>query len=226
MSKLRQNIARGVFLAVMSFMLTDASTAVAADINFKGWTHQKFGFFGGNDWQQSDDELTVEADRSVSLLWRALPADLWQTSSATWTWRVDQSVPQTDLSLKGGDDRNFSLYFIFAPQTVAIRADQTGILGLLDNPDVRVLMYVWGGRHSRGDFVESPYLGARGKTVILRPAGLGTHEETVDFREDLQRVFGQSDLALIGLAVSADSDDTQSRIIAHMKDLRILEQPG
>jgi hypothetical protein len=58
---------------------------------------------------------------------------------------------------------------------------------------------------------------------VLRPAGLGQHNENVDLRADLNRVYGRADLALIGVAVSADSDDTESWIMARMSNLRFSE---
>ena len=82
-------------------------------------------------------------------------------------------------------------------------------------------MYVWGGAHQRGDLLSSPYLGERGKTIVLRPAGNGQHDEQVDLRADLQRVFGVADVALVGLAMSADSDDTATEIRASIRMLRL-----
>jgi hypothetical protein len=130
-----------------------------------------------------------------------------------------QGVPPTDLSQKGGDDRNLSLYVIFVPGDTASTVEGEGIRSLFDNPDVRVLMYVWGGAHDRGDLLSSPYLGARGKTIVLRPADNGQHDEQVDLRADLERAFGLADLALVGLAVSADSDDTGTAIRASIGPL-------
>jgi hypothetical protein len=202
-------------------LLTLADPAGAEPIAFSGWTHQKFSLLGGNAWQQAGSELSVASDSAVSLLWRAVPATAWQATSASWRWSVEAGVPPTDLSQKGGDDRNLSLYVIFAPQEVAVAAGRMGIRRLLEHPDVRVLMYVWGGAHRRGAVVPSPYLGARGMSIVLRPAGVGTFEEKVDLRSDLAKVFGRADLAVIGLAVSADSDDTKSRIRARLGTLRL-----
>jgi hypothetical protein len=86
-------------------------------------------------------------------------------------------------------------------------------------------MYVWGGSHDRNTVVGSPYLGARGKTIVLRPASTGQHNETIDLRSDLDRVYGNRDLRLIGLAVSADSDDTETRIEAGISNLRLSGYP-
>ncbi|NEX45423.1 DUF3047 domain-containing protein [Rhodobacter sp. ETT8] len=192
----------------------------AAEIAFSGWTHQRFSLLGGNTWRQGGRDLGVESNGAVSLLWAAVPQASWQASTADWTWSVEVSVPPTDLSLRGGDDRNLSLYTIFAPPDVARAAQGMGIRKLLENPDIRVLMYVWGGAHDRGATVPSPYLGARGRTIVLRPAGVGQHRESVNLRADLARVYGRDDLALIGVAVSADSDDTKTRIKARIGNLR------
>ena len=214
-----------VVMLALGLMTSQPSRALAEDILFEGWTHQRFGVFGGNNWRQSGRTLSVDSDRDVSLLWRSLPEKLWQTRTASWTWNVSTSVPPTDLSQKGGDDRNLSLYFIFAPRDLATKAHQLGIRNLLGNADIRVLMYVWGGSHDRNAIVASPYLGARGKTIVLRPAGTGQRAETVDLRSDLGRVYGSQDLMLIGLAVSADSDDTETRIEASISKLRLSNDP-
>ena len=58
--------------------------------------------------------------------------------------------------------------------------------------------------------------------VMLRPAGAGDHSEQVDFGADVKRAFAAEGLALVGLAISADSDDTDSRIRATISDL-VLE---
>jgi len=62
---------------------------------------------------------------------------------------------------------------------------------------------------------------ARGKTVVLRGAGTGAHNENVDFAADYKRAFCGAPEALVGFAVSADSDDTDSTIVAKMSGLTV-----
>jgi hypothetical protein len=214
-----------IVMLATGLMTAEPSHVLAEDIAFEGWTHQRFGIFGGNNWSQSGQSLTVESDGGVSLLWRPLPEGVWQATKASWSWNVGTSVPPTDLSQKGGDDRNLSLYFIFAPRDLATRAHELGIRKLLGNPEIRVLMYVWGGNHDRNTILPSPYLGARGKTIVLRAAGTGQRDEAIDLRSDLDRVYGSRDLMLIGLALSADSDDTDTRIEAGISNLRLSGYP-
>lgn len=131
-------------------------------------------------------------------------------------------MPPTDLALKGGDDRNLSLYFLFLDPSEAVRlGPKPGLRKLMTNHAARVLLYVWGGKDGRGAFMPSPYMDGRGTTVVLRPAGTGTHVETVDLAADYARAFGGAPGALVGLAVSADSDDTNSEIRAQISDLML-----
>ena len=69
--------------------------------------------------------------------------------------------------------------------------------------------------------LSSPYLGARGKTIVRRPSGTGSFRETVDLAGDYTRAFGGAAGALVGLAVSADSDDTNSTIRGEISGLSI-----
>lgn len=121
-------------------------------------------------------------------------------------------MPATDLSRKGGDDRNLSLYFIFVPQDVAPSLAGKGIRALRGRKDVQVIQYAWGGNHARGTVINSPY--GNGVTIPLRQAGTGRASENVDLNADFARAFGGTKGALIGLAVSGDSDDTKSVIEA------------
>jgi hypothetical protein len=207
--------------ALLALSLALAAGSAAA-VDFTGWTEQRFSLFSSNDYRQAGDRLGVQSDGSVSLLWTRLPEAQWGAQSASWRWSVENSVPPTALERKGGDDRNLSLYFVFLPRAVAERYRDSNIRALLEAEEARVLMYVWGGTAARGTILPSPYLGARGKTVVLRGAGTGAHAEQVDLKADLARAFGAgTEGILVGLAVSADSDDTDSRISAGIAGLSL-----
>lgn len=122
---------------------------------------------------------------------------------------------------KGGDDRNLSVYFIFLPEDAAKGAQSKGVRALLNNPDARVLMYIWGGAHARGEMLPSPYLGSRGRSIIQRGVGIGTASERVDLARDHRRAFGEEPQILVGLAVSSDSDDTGTEVVARISRMRI-----
>jgi len=209
-------------LALSGALLAPAGAA-ASTVRFDdNWKEQRFSFFSSNDFGLEGDTLSVRSDGTVSLLWTKLDARLWQTRTARWEWRVRAGVPATDLTQKGGDDRNLSLYFVFLPPDIARRAKDSDILELMDQPKARVLMYVWGGAHAAGDILPTPYLGERGRTIIRHPAGTGERRESIDLAADHLAAFGEPAGSLVGLAVSADSDDTDTWIDASIRALRLL----
>jgi len=198
-----------------------ALPAIAAPVPFDGsWKTQRFSLFSSNDYGFNGTSVSVVSDGSVSLAYRALPEPFWDASSASWSWSVQEGVPATDLRRKGGDDRNLALYFVFLPPGQAQALQGASVRNLLTNDAARVLVYVWGGAHERGAVLDSPYLGSRGKTIVLRGAGTGSASETVNLSRDFADAFG-GDAALVGIALSGDSDDTDSRIRASISGLNL-----
>lgn len=209
------------FSAVTLFCLSTLS-AQAAPVAFdETWKTQRFSLFSSNTYGFNGASVTLVSNGSVSLAYRPLPESYWEASNAAWSWRVDEGVPATDLRVKGGDDRNLALYFVFLPPDEAQAQKGTSIRSLLTNESARVLVYVWGGAHARGDVLDSPYLGERGKTIVLRGSGTGSETERVNFARDYVDAFGDADTALVGLALSGDSDDTDTRIRAALGNLTI-----
>jgi hypothetical protein len=191
-----------------------ALPATAAPLSFDGaWREQGFLRLRTNDYTQQGDALQVVSNGTVSLLWRAVPEAQRGATSAAWSWSVAESVPPTDLTRKGGDDRNLALYFAWTDAETAATANPDRATALLRDPATRVLVYVWGGVSGRGTVQASPYLPGL-RTIVLRPAGTGQHREEVDLAADYARAFGGSPGVLVGVGVSADSDDTGTRIRA------------
>lgn len=205
--------------AVLSIL---ATTASAGQVSFSsGWKEQRLSLFSSNKYSFGKN-LSLASDGSVSIAWTPVGEGDWKTSGASWSWRVDQSVPATNLANKGGDDRNISLYFVFVPESVAPSLKGSNIRSLLGNRDVRIIQYAWGGNAKRGQVIPSPYGPAgQGVTIALRQAGTGSHSERVDLAADYARAFGGSKGALVGLAVSGDSDDTKSVIRASIGNLTL-----
>lgn len=208
-----------LFLSALLVMST-ATSALSGPVSFgNGWSEQRLKLFSSNEYSFGSN-IGIRSDGSVSLAWTRLPRSEWGARAAAWDWTVEQSVPPTDLSRKGGDDRNISLYFVFLPEDQAEQSAGAGIRSLLGNEQVRVLQYVWGGNHARGQVIASPYgPTGQGATVALRQASTGAYREDVDLARDYATAFGGAPGALVGLAVSADSDDTNSNIRAALGGL-------
>ncbi|MEP5153290.1 DUF3047 domain-containing protein [Planktotalea sp.] len=212
---------RIITLALIASLFA-APAVHAGQISFsKSWKEQKFSLFSKNKYSFKGSTLGVASNGSVSMAYRAVPEDLWSSSKATWRWAVDQSVPATDLRKKGGDDRNLAMYAVFLPEAEAQSLKGANIRKLLSSDAARVLVYVWGGNNGRGKVLDSPYLGSRGKTIVLRDAGTGSHSETVDFAADYKRAFGGAKGAFVGIAVSADSDDTDTSVKGTISNLTV-----
>ncbi len=194
--------------------------AQAGDIPFDGsWVHQRFSLFSKNTYALKGQRLGVRSDGSVSLIYRRLDPSLWKASAASWSWQVQTSVPATDLARKGGDDRNLSIYAVFLPPAEAERLKKASVRKLLTAKGARVLTYVWGGNYKRRALIKSPYVGEGGASIVLRSSGTGGFNEKVDLRADYKRAFGSGNVVLVGVAVSADSDDTDSKIVASVSNL-------
>lgn len=208
-----------ILLAVV--LPANAAFAIGA-VPFDGtWREQRFALFSSNEYRFGGDRLDVRSDGTVSLVWARLPETGWGARGASWRWSVARSVPATDLRLKGSDDRNLALYFVFLPEAEARAAGRANIRRLLEADAARVLVYVWGGAAGQPRLQDSPYLGTRGKTVVLRAAGTGAAAETVNLAADHRAAFGSDPGALVGIAVSADSDDTASAIRARIEGLTL-----
>lgn len=212
---------RLIATAATLLCLTSAPV-VAAPVSFDGtWKTQKFSLFSSNTYGFNGRSVSVASNGSVSLAYRPLPESYWDASSATWSWSVQEGVPPTDLRQKGGDDRNLALYFVFLPAAEAQALKGASVRQLLTNDAARVLVYVWGGAHDRGAVLGSPYLGDRGRTIVLRGSGTGNANENVNLSRDYANAFGGGGAALVGLALSGDSDDTDTRIRASISGLNI-----
>ena len=208
-------------LVLFAASICSCSLAEAEQVTFSdNWTEQAFSLFSSNEFVLNADTLRISSEGTVSILWKKLPLSMSEANQADWDWAVEVSVPATDLTVKGGDDRNLSIYFVFSPQEYLPKS-KGKLTDLLKNKDVRVLMYVWGGDHDRGEVLPSPYLEDFGKTIILQRAGTGRASEQVNLANDFLRVFGENPEKLVGIAISADSDDTRSKISSSISNLQI-----
>ena len=209
------------FLGLSAVTCLSPTFLLAASIEFNdAWREQGFLRFSSNDYQLRGSQLGVSSNGTVSILWRPVEDPLGTAANAAWQWRVDGGVPATDLTVKGGDDRNLALYFVFVDAASAESLRSSSARRVLRHPNTRALVYVWGGEHKVGSVLASPY-SSQLRTKVLRGAGTGQFSENVNLRADFKRAFGTDAGVLIGLAVSADSDDTDTKIRAAIANLQL-----
>ncbi|SCA57618.1 conserved exported hypothetical protein [Candidatus Terasakiella magnetica] len=195
----------------------------------RGWHVLSFDYKKPNVFRAHEDgSIEISTNDSVSVLYKSLDVDLAKTPVLSWQWKVDQTVPVTDLSVKGKDDRAVALYisFPFDYERAGfwerfIRAIVVAFKGE-DTPG-RVLTYVWGGAYEAGTVIESPYLKSAGGMTILRKATEPTgiwYRDQINIAKDYERIFDQPANQPYQIAISADTDDTKVTSRAFVKDIR------
>jgi hypothetical protein len=183
------------------------------ELTFRGRTPAEFTAEGAAG-------LRVETTSGVSVLWRGMPDAFGPAETASWRWRVDAGVPATDLGARGGDDRALALYFVFADDPGSVREMPSTLRAAMRRG--RALIYVWGGNAARGSAIASPSMLGRGQMVIRQTASTGGWQaEQADLRADFRSVFGREPGPLIGIGVSADSDDTGTTSDARIEGLTL-----
>jgi len=154
-------------LFILAASIFSCSLAEAEQVTFSdNWTEQAFSLFSSNEFVLNADTLNLSSEGTVSILWKKLPPSMWEANQANWDWAVEVSVPATDLTVKGGDDRNLSIYFVFSPQEYLPRS-RGKLTDLLNNKNVK-----WSGK-----------TGQRAKMYTTLTTGYTNDEETQFFRQ-------------------------------------------
>tara|TARA_Y100001934_G_scaffold39412_1_gene46611 strand:- start:78206 stop:78907 length:702 start_codon:yes stop_codon:yes gene_type:complete len=148
-----------------------------------------------------------------------------------WRWRVDQRLPATDASVKGGDDRPIALHVWFP-----LKEDESSVWSSIGDalsdliglpPGGRVITCMWGGKHKAGSSFPNPHLPERGMIVIKRGDKAPAAEwvtERINIRADYQRLFGTSAPSPSHITISADTDDTGLKSRAAIVDIRFMAE--
>lgn len=217
----RSALATGICAAFGGTWMATAAQANAIAFD-SDWQHLTFRRLAPNQFETAQSRLTVIADGSSSILYKILPDDLRGATRAAWSWQVESSVPPSDLSQIGNDDRNLGMFFVSMSAAAAARVGpNTSIRSLLTNRSAQVLMYTWGGGLPPGSVVPSPHAPERLRNLITRPAQTGRFSEAVNLQQDFPRVFGAPLERLVAVAVSSNSENTPARVVAHITDLRV-----
>lgn len=212
----------GVGMAASAgLILSGGRAAATAKVPFDtNWEHLTFRRLRPNVFETGQSELKVVADGSSSIFYRMLEPQLHGARRASWTWQVDRSVPPSDLSKIGADDRNLGMFFVSLDAGGAKRVRPgTNIRSLMTNRAARILMYTWGGNTTPGTVVPSPHAPERLRNLITREAMTGRFTEDVDLSADFVKVFGQPLDRLVAVAVSSNSENTPARVEATISGL-------
>jgi hypothetical protein len=207
---------RRKFMILAAAAAVSGAAAAQSPLEAAGWKHLKFRKLTPTRFAPgADGSVAIEANRSSSILYRAVDIDPAATPKLSWRWRVDQGVPATDLSKKGGDDRSLAVLVGFAfDRANATRGElarhrfESMMAG--EAPPGVVLFYVWGGEGPAGRTIGSPYR-RNNHLIVLRPASSPTGrwlDEAVDVAADYRRIVGRAPTRVVQLGLCSDSDDS------------------
>jgi len=177
--------------------------------------------------------LRIDADNSYGNLLHPLRIEPGKYKTLSWRWQIERLNEAADLNERTGDDTTVKLCALFdlplekvpfvERQTLRVARSRSD-----DFVPTATICYVWDNRLPVGTSLPSPFTG-RLRYVVLQSGSSRVGQwvsERRDLAADFQRQFGKESggepVALIGIAVGADSDNTREHTVAHVADL-VLE---
>lgn len=172
--------------------------------------------------------LRLDADHSYGNLVHPLPGGVpWRTLS--WRWRIDVPNERANLRVAGGDDTAAEVCVMFdlPMDSVPFLEQQFVRLARLRSKDLlptATVCYVWDAHFAAGTTLANAYT-RRMRMIVLRGQGTALMSwagERRDVRADFLALFGdetQEVPPIIGVSVSADADNTQTRTLSFIADL-------
>jgi hypothetical protein len=176
--------------------------------------------------------MRVETDRSYGSLVHALQLHASEGAILTWRWRVDQLVEAADLRTKAGDDAAAKLCVMFdLPLDKLSFADRTTLrlarAALGDDLPTQTLCYVWDNKLPPGTRLINAF--TRRIRFIVLESGTAKLSQWVSERRDVvadyRDLFADESRGrvpeIIGVALTADADNTRGRGVAYFGDITL-----
>ena len=176
--------------------------------------------------------LKVEVDDSYGNLAHAVRLQANERTALAWRWRVDKLLEAADIKTRGGDDAPAKLCVFFAFDASKLSLGERTKLSIAHSTtgqDVptETLCYVWDNKLP----IETGLPNAFTKRIreIVLQSGTAKLGQWVAQRRDLvadyQRMFADESEGkvpeVVGVAVSADGDNTHGKGIAYFGDITL-----
>lgn len=172
-----------------------------------------------------DTVLQITANHAAGAVEHALA--LPGATTMSWRWKVDHSIAAADMARKRGDDFAARVYVFFDLPRSDLSFGQRIKLSLArhfsgQNLPTAALCYVWDNRHPIGTQMPNPYYS--GMHMIVLQSGNGNagswQTQRRDLAADFRAAFGRPAPAVTGIALGADTDNTNSRAQARFGDIQ------
>lgn len=174
--------------------------------------------------------LRVHSDKAASTKMHPLDADLSRTPVLEWTWKVSNPVAASDFSHKQGDDYAARVYVLFDYPVDRLSLGDRMRISLargLHGAELptAAIAYVWGTAQAPGATGPNPYTDRVQMIVVDSGDANAGSWQTVrrDVARDFEAVFGEPAPRVVGIAVSADTDNTGETVTAWFGDIRFLD---
>ena len=176
--------------------------------------------------------LHIHSDSAVGSALFRMNTDPRAASRLSWRWKVDHALAKARLGLKEGDDFAARVYVSFDfPLDALSFTDRTKmtVARLLYGSDLpaATICYIWDNRMPVGTHAWNPFTD-RMRMVVLQSGNAHAGEwmdESRDVDADFREAFGAAlkgpTPAIVGVAVSADTDQTRESVNAWFGDLRL-----
>lgn len=211
-------------LLLVFLLLVPGSVAFAADQD-RPWKIKDFPGIPATEFTVSDEhKIDLFLNKSSAVFYKKLNKEEKSAVGLSWQWKVDQSIPVTGMAEKGDDDRPVAVHIWFTDKKSGGLKRFLGRLAGYEIPG-QLLTYVWGGHGKKGTIIENPHFRGKGYYIILRSGsfvGSDWQNETIDFRKDYEKIFGDVAPLPSHIAVSGDSDDTKSVGRASVRELEFI----
>lgn len=189
--------------------------------------------------QEGQSVLKVEADDAYGNLVHPVHVALDGGATLTWRWRVERFVEGADLRTRSGDDGAAKLCVFFALPTDRLPFGERTRLALArsatgEDVPSETLCYVWDEKEVRSTLLPNAFT-RRIRMLVLEsgPASAtaaGWRSERRNLLADYQRAFGDESGGLqpdiVGVAVSADADNTHGHGLSFFADLELQGAPA
>jgi len=198
---------------------SDRALPIGPDLKALGWEMLTFDNIPPTMFIGSEDGvIEVHSDSGSSVLYRLVADDPVKAKTLSWSWKVVNAQPATDLMQTDGDDRVLAVHVVFAEDDFMSR-----IKGAF-HPFARgrVITYVWGD-DEKAEFPH-PHLPEQGFMMIKRTTDSPVSQwftEIIDLETDYKRAFGKELPPVAYVAISGDADDLNAMCLGLVKDIRL-----
>lgn len=175
--------------------------------------------------------LRVEAQASYGNLAHSLVDLPASAHKLSWRWRLDEPNPASDLLHKAGDDSPVKVCAMFDLPLSALPFVDRQLLRIARLsageylPSASVC-YVWDSRLKAGTSLDNAFT-RRIREIVLRGPDAPLHQwvsEQRDLAADFLLLFGDETSTvppLVGVAIGADADNTQTRSVAFVASITL-----